>query len=232
MAATANIVAIIIAAGSATRWGNHMGVPKHLIVIEGEPILYRTVRLLKERGVKNIYVVGPPDDPRYEVPGSKLYIPTKDRSNHDADKFLNSSPLWNLSGRTIVFYGDVYFTEEAMDTIINWYDMKWTLFARFGASKFTGTKWGECFAQSFYPQAIPKHRDMLIYIAALMNDKVIRRCGGWEHYRAMNGAREKNVSKHIKYKRLVEIDDWSDDFDYAQDYDRWIENRKKHGLPY
>ena len=71
-----NIRAIIIAAGEASRWGNYKGIPKHLIEIDNEPILYRTVRLLKENDLDNIYIVAPDDD-RYKVPGSKLYIPKK-----------------------------------------------------------------------------------------------------------------------------------------------------------
>lgn len=38
----------ILANGKATRWENYMGVDKQLIVIDGEPLLNRTVRLLKE----------------------------------------------------------------------------------------------------------------------------------------------------------------------------------------
>lgn len=37
--------AIVIAAGHATRWGDYRGTPKHLIEVDGEPILHRTVRL-------------------------------------------------------------------------------------------------------------------------------------------------------------------------------------------
>ena len=41
-----NVTALRIADGDGTRWGNYLGVPKHLAPVDGVPILYRTVRLL------------------------------------------------------------------------------------------------------------------------------------------------------------------------------------------
>lgn len=187
---------------------------------------YRTVRLLNERGVNNVYVVGPQDD-RYNIEGSELYIPTKNPRNHDADKFLNSASLWNTEGRTIVFYGDVYFTEDAMDKIVSSQIKRWRLFCRFGKSSITGTLYGECFAQSFYPTDISKHQKSLEYIAALREKNIINRCGGWEHARAMHGARGRAVRVHRKYPGYIEINDWTDDFDKPQDYDRWTANWEK-----
>lgn len=39
---------IIMADGGGTRWNNYMGIPKHLVEIDGEPLLGHTVRLLRE----------------------------------------------------------------------------------------------------------------------------------------------------------------------------------------
>ena len=218
-----NITVIIIAAGEASRWKNYLEVPKHLIPIDNEPILYRTVRLLKERHIKDIFIVGPPNDDRYNVTGTCLYVPDKNPKNHDADKFLNSENLWNKNGRTIVLYGDVYFTDNAIDTIVNHTNIEWCLFCRFNPSKITGAKSGECFAQSFYPHDLKEHKEKLLYIASLKEKKIISRCGGWEHYRAMNGLRNKLVkSPHKKYKKYIEINDWTDDFDTPEDYDVFI----------
>ena len=40
---------VILCAGDATRWGGYLGLPKHLVPIHGEPLLHRTVRLLRTR---------------------------------------------------------------------------------------------------------------------------------------------------------------------------------------
>ena len=42
---------IIMADGEGKRWGNYKGVPKHLITVEGETILERTIRLLIKLGI-------------------------------------------------------------------------------------------------------------------------------------------------------------------------------------
>lgn len=239
--------AIIIAAGNGTRWSNYLGIPKHLIQINHEPILHRTVRLLQKNGVHDIHVVGPRDD-RYHVQGSQLYVPMRKQKNYDADKFLSSQSLWHPSERTVVFYGDVFFTEEAVQTIVISDIQDWTLFCRSKASKITGGRYKECFAQSFYPKDINKHEQNLRYVAELHASGVTTRSGGWEHYYAMQGARGKevqhwsvaktirrepwNFAKHIVQKRYggrIEIDDWTEDFDYPLDYDRYIQrwNKKK-----
>lgn len=224
--AKGKIRAIIICAGEATRWKNHLGVPKHLITIDGQTLLERTISLLRVRGVTDIHVVSK-DDPRYKIKGSKQYIAKLNyEENVDADKFLSSKELWSRKSRTIVFYGDCYFTKEAMDTIIGYTKREWTLFCRPDASQITGTKWGECFAQSFYPEDIEKHEAMLHYTAELYKSGVITRCGGWEHYRAMTGRTGEKVRRpHTMTTNYVEINDWTDDFDYPEDYDVWSARR-------
>jgi len=225
---------IIVAAGKANRWNNYLGVAKHFIEIDGEPIIYRLVRLLRERNENDIHVVGLTKD--YEIEGSKLYIPNINyKENADADKFLSSKELWSKDERTIVFYGDCYFTEKAIDTILNYQPKEWTLFCRPGKSMITGHKWGECFAQSFYPEHLEKHEENLHQIANLWKRGKIKRCGGWEHYRAMVGL---NLTKHRMSTNYIEINDFTEDFDSANDYDLWIARYKKakpsevfHNLP-
>jgi choline kinase len=220
--------AIIIAAGEATRWGDYLNTPKHLIEIDGEPLLHRTVRLLKQNGVKQIYVVSK-DDPRYQVSGATQYIAKLDyKTNADADKFLSSKHLWNRNGRTIVLYGDVYFTDKSMQTICKFNDKEWTLFCRPNESRFTGTPWGECFAQSFYDEDISKHEEALHRIAKLHRQKKIDRCGGWEHYRAMIGVSDNKIRSKIFNGHYVIIDDLTDDFDYPEDFERWIKMREMY----
>lgn len=220
-------IGIIICAGEASRWGNYLNTPKHLIEIEGERLLDRTVRLLKERGIKEIYIVVKSIKPEYAVKGAaQVVADLNPQENVDADKFLSSKAFWNQKGRTLVFYGDCYFTDEAMDTIVNFESDEWTLFCRPNASEITGTPWGECFAQSFYPKDIERHEAMLHYVAHLFKQGIISRCGGWEHYRAMTGRTDKAVrSPHKMTTNYVEINDWTDDFDYPKDYESWIKRR-------
>lgn len=221
--------AIIIAAGEATRWANHMGTPKHLVRVDGESILHRTVRLLSENGVDDVWVVSK-DDARYSVQGTKQYIVEPDyETNADADKFLSSVNLWRSgSERVLIIYGDCYFTDEAMRIIVNASSRRkdWMLFCRPHKSKVTGSRYGECFCYSFTPDEhggkIEKELNRLV---RLYKEDKIDRIGGWELYRAMSGVSDNKLRVHRMYGNWYLIDDWTDDFDYPEDYDKWMMNR-------
>lgn len=219
---------IIICAGDGTRWGDYLGVPKHLAEVDGEPILHRTVRLFSKEDTE-IYVVSKDDD-RYKVDGSTQYIPTFNLDNFDADKFLNSKELWSEDDRTVVVYGDVYFTEEAVKKILSWESREWTLFARPFGSSITGTPYGECFAQSFYPESIAEHTAALRRIVSLYEKGILPRCGGWEHYRAILRLPGEVMHRHLVGEKLQVIDDLTDDVDYSEDYLRLIKAKEDYGL--
>jgi hypothetical protein len=213
---------IIICAGDGTRWNNHQGVPKHLLKIEGEILVERLVKQLRVYEETKIKVVVKEKDKRYKIKGSKLFVADLNKENVDADKFLSSEKLWNKKGRTIVFYGDVWFSDEAIKRIMGHDDEDWILFGRHHASKITGCPWGECFAQSFLPHSISEHKQNLHKIASEYKNGNLKRCGGWEHYRAMAGL---ELNDHIIGERFFNIDDYTDDFDLPEDLSRW--NRKR-----
>lgn len=222
-----NTRAILICAGEASRWANYLDTPKHLIEIEGERLLDRTVRLLRERGVQDIHVVVKQISPAYQAEGAEQYVAKLNPENKDADKFLSSSELWNPTGRTIVFYGDCYYTEDAMDTILDYSGKDWHLFCRRDASDITGTPWGECFAYVFYSRHFDLFRTKLEYVRDLFKAGTITRCGGWELYRALTGREGRRVLRpHTMTTNWTNIDDWTDDFDYPKDYETWMERRR------
>jgi hypothetical protein len=215
--------AIIIAAGEGLRWGDYLGIPKHLAEVDGEPVLYRTARLLKQNGVSEIIIVGP-TDPRYKLDKVNLFVPEKHPEYADADKFLSSEILWNTKGRTITLFGDVFFSEEAMTTIVSCDRKIWTVFGRSTGSEFTGTQYGEIFAHSFFPEDIPKHKECLEILVGAVNSKDAKNGSGWEHYKVMQGVRGRDIrrSKIITDNNFVEINDFTEDFDYPDDYDEFI----------
>ena len=213
---------IIICGGEATRWNNYLGVPKHLIKIEDETLIGRLVRQLKSEE-REIYIVTKKKDKRYDIEGSKQYVAKIDyKNNADADKFLSSKSLWNKNGRTIVFYGDVWFSDEAIETILAHKGKDWILFGRSTASSITGCGYGECFAQSFYPKDLAIHEQNLHKIARAYQSNAIDRCGGWEHYRAMAGLPLKGHKIRGFFKN---INDFTEDFDTPEDYISWIYKR-------
>jgi choline kinase len=107
--------AVIIAGGEGKRWNDYLGVPKHLVSIEKETLLQRTVRQLNEAGVFEIYIVGP-NDYRYRIEGTKLYEPQTFYNDLDSDKMLSSSYLWSTKQRNLILFGDVFFTDPVRVT--------------------------------------------------------------------------------------------------------------------
>lgn len=224
-----NTRAIIICAGEATRWGNYLNTRKHLITLEGEIILHRTVRLLRERGIEDIHIIVKDDDmiEKYRTEGAKLTIAKLNPENVDADKFLSSRDHWEENGRTILIYGDTYLSEECMDKIVGYDSTDIHFFGRFDASALTGTPWGELFAISVYAFQLEKFEACLKHVAEAYKSGKITRCGGWELYRCINGQPDDKLRKHVRLGHFTEVDDWSDDFDYPKDYDSWIANRAR-----
>lgn len=172
------------------------GEPKHLIELEGERLLDRIVRQAREHGVSDVVVLG--RDERYKVAGAKLVVPIRGRT-----KFHDSRLYW--VDDTVLVYGDVWLSNWAADLIFAGEHSGVSLFARSGPADLTGCDWGECFAFRFDAGGRRAFRRAIV--------RVDGRMGGWEVF-AMLGC------------PLVDINDWSEDFDYPEDVAEWVARRK------
>ena len=86
------------------------GVPRQLSVIRGERILDRTIRLLRENGITDIMVTATDDafyDPDIDVP-----VIGYDSSGDWVNCFYPSK------APACYIFGDVYFSEQAIKTIV------------------------------------------------------------------------------------------------------------------
>ena len=209
---------IVVAAGDGTRWGNYRGTPKHLAKVEGKVLLERTVKQFLKY-TDDVCVIGLDD--RYKVDGASLYV-VKSPNTHwkDASKFLSSQNLWKRGGRTVLVFGDVYFTSEAVKTIMTNKD-QFKFFLRSGPSSFTGCRWKEIFGISFDEEYSRKIRENLIYLVSV-NQAQLQ--AGWDLYRYMIGATANGMFNNPHF---VDIDDWTEDFDFPEDLENWEESRKK-----
>jgi len=212
---------IILASGSGTRWGDYLGVPKHLIDIDGEALVSRTIRQFSGYS-KNVTLVCP-DDQRYKFDGVTLFHPKVDW-NREMDKFISSMSLWNSGDEDVVLvYGDVYFTDDAVEKAMT-YAGDWKYFCRPWASEITGKDCKEIFA--IY---IPHHNREKVRSGILAIADLDTATGGWALFRKLT------LGKHTKGRDEdremfnagchVVIDDWTEDFDYPQDYDNWASKK-------
>ena len=185
---------VIMCAGDGKRWNNYLGIPKHLIEINGETLLKRTTRILKKYGIDYV-ITG--SDKRYAKYGC-LIPQTKHDCEIDRYEEFNE-PVCYL-------YGDVYYTEEALKTII---ETNTDNILFFGSDC-------EIFAvkvkniESFY---VLKELVKNYYLKGRID-----RCIGWEIYRCMHNI---PFNEHLITDDYIYILDGTDDIDFPEDYEKF-----------
>lgn len=204
--------AILLAAGDMSRWNNYLGVRKHLIPIHGEPLIHRTQRMLAERGVRDIRVVCQEDRAsEYVLEGVGVHAEPAWAMRDWSQEHETSRHLWNLDGRTLLLYGDVYFTPALLDAMVNDPGDPWRVYGRHGGSEHTGKDHGEMFGWVFAPEhhaRLDAAREVAI---AYTVGELWWRCIGWEVYRIATAELPWHHSREPVH--FAEWDDQSDDFD-------------------
>lgn len=194
---------VIMCAGEGKRWNNYLGIPKHLVEINGEPLLERTTRLLKENGITNYIITS--SDERY-----KQYGETKEQSHKDCeiDRFEEIE-----SNEICYLYGDVYYTEEAIKTIIN---------NKTENILFFGSEW-EIFAIKVKNKKLffeHKNKVKELYLKEELN-----RCIGWEIYRSLHNI---PFEEHKITEDYIKILDDTDDIDFPEDYEKFKKEKEDY----
>lgn len=129
---------------------NFKETPKQLSVVNGERIVDRTIRLLKENGIEeeNIYISS--NNPIFDTCGVKRL------EHHNSYRYDNDTltgywldafyPYFEENTKVTYVFGDVYFTESAIKTIVNYKTSKNVLFGTSIAKNEAHENWGEPFA--------------------------------------------------------------------------------------
>lgn len=212
---------IICAAGDGSRWGEYLGRRKHFARVNGEPIIERTIRLLRAAGVDDIFVTARPQDlAAYGALDAAVVEKPAGLTNNDAR--AATQDLWHPTDRTVILWGDTYFTANSLATIIDDRSTGWTLYARLRASEVTGKPGPEIFGVSFGPA------DQRVYADALARHSQAR-WSSWVIYLDLTGQPLDLAPSAIQNKgRCVEIsDDGTDDFDFPDDYERYHYHQRR-----
>ena len=238
---------LIACSGDEKRWDNYLGVSKHLVEINGERLLDRTIRLIKERikdkhtGRYTINVIG--FSKLYKTNNSVLKVPhyssQEEKDKHCEYPFLYVSKKWWTDNKLdvqsnnkpdskpdintiIILFGDVYFTEEAIDTIIETASKsdQYEFYGRSNASTITKKPYGEIFGVSIPKSSMETVWDAILEVKKLRDDDKIDTFSEWEIYRKLQSI--DLYSYEIKDNFTI-IDDFTEDFDCPEDYDMWIE---------
>lgn len=105
---------IIMCGGQYQRWST----PRHLVKVNGEVILERTIRLLRENGVEDIAISS--NNPIFGVWGLPLLM---HENSYNANGYDNFTGYWcdafyPTDEEACYIFGDVYFSPEAIKTIV------------------------------------------------------------------------------------------------------------------
>lgn len=187
-----------MADGKGTRWDNYMGIPKHLAEVNGEPILGRTVRLLNEMTGDASEIIVTSHDERYEFAGSRRHEPIDNKL--EIDRFTKEL----IAEDTCFLYGDTYYTEEALATIINT-DTADVLF--FGNTKsIVAVKIKDSKLFEHHVQTV---KDM--YLAGKID-----RCVGWQVYQSVTG--QDFAQKAVPADKFILLGKETIDFNTPEEY--------------
>lgn len=188
--------------------------PRQLTEINGETLVGRTIRLLKENGINDIIITS--HDKRFDNLGATRYEPKY--NNYDGKKrkgyWLNAFTEELLIEPVTFLFGDVYYSENAIKTIINT-ETESTLFF--------------CTYQNKDKRYIKQHDEPLSYkvvdyelfkehikiVKKLYDEhKTTRHPIVWELYRSING---QDVNIHTMTNNYIAINDESCDIDLIND---------------
>lgn len=199
----------ILANGEGTRWRNFLGSPKQLIKIDGETILHRMIRLLRQEGVKkeDITICGP-----FEDKDAKNIVTMSKTKREVFEEIANLA-----KAPFAILYGDCYYTEDIIHEIVNRPIKKFDEFFTISPNPNTGCRWAEGYAHRCVDWKW--WRDEMHELNT--NPEVIRAGNDWFLHWWLLGVKDERMNTHPVQCYDPDHDiawcDQTDDFDYPDD---------------
>lgn len=189
--------------------GGHTDFIRQLVRIGNERLLDRTIRLLRENGIQDIIVTGEYTDIDAKVinPTNNTYDYHNDRKGYWLDAFNGF-----LDKPTCFIWGDVYFSENAIKTIVE--GKSDTFYCSYkNKSKNYIKRHDEPFAYKVsdikrFKEHIDRCKEMYDNGLTYRNPIV------WELYRSLNDI---DINTHVLRDNAVIINDITCDIDNLQD---------------
>lgn len=193
---------------------NGFEIPRQLSVINDEPIISRTIRLLKENGVEDIMITS--HDERFDNLGVERYEPKFNDwdYNNKTGYWLSAFPIELLNEPVCFLFGDVYYSKNAIRTIVETETKSNLLFCTYNNQDSKYIK------RHDEPLAY-KVVDYIMFKEHIERVKILKDKGlchrepiVWELYRSLNGL---DINKHIMTSNYIAINDESCDIDSVND---------------
>lgn len=203
------MIYVIMCGGTYNKWT----APRHLIELNGESVVARTIRLLRENGVEDIYISA--NDPLFE----NLGVPVLKHKNDYAETIVEGvkgywvDAFYPLDEPACYLFGDVVFSPSAIRTIVNTETEDIEYFASAPPfSEIYQKEWAEPFALKVVNQ---EHLKEAIRVTKFCADNKLcyRKPIMWELWQVI----KQTPLNQIDYTNYTAINDYTCDIDYPQD---------------
>lgn len=198
---------IIMCGGEYPAWKE----PRHLTKFKDEPLVERTIRLLRDAGVEDIAISA--NDPRFEDFGVPVL-------HHENNFFVSDTPrgswveaFYPTDDPACYLMGDVLFSPEAIKIIVN-EDVSSVMF--FASAPPFNRRYIKPHAEPFAFKVVDqkRFRAAISFVLANMHTGIFCRSPiAWELWQVLNG---ENV-RDINFNNYIKINDYTCDVDYAAD---------------
>jgi hypothetical protein len=201
--------------------GNHLNNGRLLTPIKGVPLLIRTIQQFGEWANVAVLSSDPVIRDAVKSQRSMMLIEDEDKSSqyHGVD-FIRKGLNHCYKQRSLIVFGDVVFTDEAVEVIRTHKADDWAVFGRSTDSPITGTPWAEFFAIEVNWLAREHGKGAVEAVAGFYNTRQWPYCTAWEwyyHMEKMPYTSRENVKRVKTGPHWVEINDGTDDIDFEVD---------------
>ena len=209
---------IIMCGGQYKEWET----PRQLTEANGEPLVARTIRLLREAGVKDIAISS--NHPAFEQFGVPVlhhdndYVAT---SYHSVSGYW-SSAFYPVKEPTCYIFGDVLFSPAAINTIV---DYKTDDVMFFGSKKPFAPEYPKTHEEPFAFKVV----DVVHFFRAIAEHKRLTDAGthwrrpiAWELWFICCGQDPAEDLKNLKNNSYIGINDYTCDIDSQADIEKVI----------
>lgn len=188
-------------------------IPKACQIVKGEVLIKRTIRLLHEAGVEQVYISA--TDERFDKYDAIRLVHNNDFEVDENDNVVKGwwlDAYYPTSEPVCYLHGDVWFTPEAIKKIVNFQSHKNIFFGTESARNPMHLPWGEPFAfKVFDPDEF--FRAIEAVKRLYLEGKIIRHPISWEVYRYMNGL---DLNRQEVTDTYIGFSDETIDYDHPQ----------------
>ena len=195
---------------------------KALTIINGERLVERTIRLLKENGIKDYYISS--NDDRFKEYGKILKHENTYKQTNGKEEGYWVDAYYPTDKPCIYLHGDVYYSEDAIKKILNYNPKVNTMIGNQWALNENHDKVGEPFGWIIVNQK--KFRKAIEETKILQDEgKCDRMPVSWELYQVLNGHDVNGFD--ISTDTYLPIYDETIDIDYPEQIKKLEERLEK-----